>query len=392
MKRSIVIVAGLVAFVVGIGAVTYLNRVRSSGAALVSEVDRTRRPVQVEAVEPRRMTEWLKHTGPLEASRDVVLTAEVAGKVLKIHKDLGDDCKKGETLLQLDPESYGIAARQAAAALEQAKAQQDQAKRELDRAETLSERQVLTAADLERARSGDRTTQAVVEQAKAAASMAQRNLRQTAIRCPFDGTLALRMVDVGQLVGPQSPLVRIVDTATLKLTLPVSAAELARLATGQRALLTDPDATELRYQGQVTRLGVAADPVTRTFPVEVVVPGGATGPKPGQIVRAEIELLVHDAVLSVPEAALVEGDGAGPSVFVARGEQAEQRGVVTGARIDGRVIVREGLSSGDEVIVVGHHGLQSGALVTIQRPAAADPSATGAPSPSTVASPTSSHR
>jgi RND family efflux transporter MFP subunit len=373
--------------VIAVGVVTYLNRAPSSGAGLVQEVERSRRPVQITVVEPASLTESLEHTGVLEAYRDVVLTAEVAGKVQKIHKDLGDICENNETLIQLDPESYRIALQQAVAALKQARSQRDQADRELQRTEQLSKRSVVTAVDLERAQSGANTSQALVEQAKAAASMARRNLRQTAIRCPFDGNVAQRMVEVGQLVGPQSPLARIVDTRQLKLTVTVSAAELSRLRVGQKVTLTDPALDELRYDGEVARLGVAADPVTRTFPVEVVVAGGPDGPKPGQVVRAFVELAVHERALAVPADALVT-DGPAPCVFVARNGTAARVTVVAGPRIDSQVIIRQGLQAGDQVIVVGQHGLMPGTPIAVQHQEGAASAAAATASPPATTTPT----
>lgn len=359
MKTSTKIIGGVVALVIVVGVVTYLNRTQSSGAGLVSDIELTERPVQTMAVEPRRLVETIAHTSTLEANRDVILAAEVAGKVQKVHKDLGDVCQKSEVLIQLDPATYGIAVKQAKAGLQQARAAFEQSKRDLGRAELLHQRQVGTAHELERAQSGEKTAAAMVEQAEAALRMAQRNLHETTIRCPFDGVVAQRMVDVGQLVGPQTPLARFVDTTKLKLTLTVGAAQLARLETGQKAKLTDPSLPELTYQGEVARLGVAADPITRTFPVEVTVPGGEGGPKPGQVVRALIELAVHENVLAVPRDAL-RGETAEPSLFVATDGKAREVRVVTGPRIDSLVIVREGLSAGARVIVVGHDNLKTG--------------------------------
>ncbi|MBW2523432.1 MAG: efflux RND transporter periplasmic adaptor subunit, partial [Deltaproteobacteria bacterium] len=374
MKSTTKILVGVFAAIAIVGIVTYLNRVSSSGAGLVSDVELGSRPVEVEPVEPRRLVETLVQTGTLQANRDVVLSAEVAGKVQKVHRDLGDRCKRGEPLVQLDPSGYQIAVLQAKAAHAQAKAAFEQSARDLKRTETLHQREAVAAYELERAQSGERTTAAVVEQAAAALRLAKRNLHETTIRCPFDGVVAARLVELGQLVGPQTPLARVVDTERLKLTLTVGAAQLARLELGQRVRLADPSIPDRSYDGEVARLGVAADPVTRTFPVEVLVAGGETGPKPGQVVRGVIELAVHERALSVPDEALVSENGQS-AVFLARDGKAHRQMVTVGPHIDGAVIVRSGLAAGAPVIVVGNENLRHGDPVTVSPSAAASASA-----------------
>jgi RND family efflux transporter MFP subunit len=152
----------------------------------------------------------------------------------------------------------------------------------------------------------------------------------------------------------------VVDASTLELRLGVSAAERGRLRVGMPADLVDPTQPGRPFSGKVSRLGVAGDPATHTFPVEVEVPGGADGPSPGQVVRATIKVATHADVLAVPEAALVD-DG----VFLVREGRARRAAVTASAGIGGRVVVTAGIATGDEVVVVGNHGLEDGAKVEV---------------------------
>lgn len=81
----------------------------------------------------------------------------------------------------------------------------------------------------------------------------ERNLAETAIRCPFDGMVAQVSVELGQLVGQQTPVARLVGTDRLKLEVRVSAAELNRLRVGQPVELADPAQPGVRYRGEVAR-------------------------------------------------------------------------------------------------------------------------------------------
>lgn len=362
-----VIIAAIVCLAVVVVVVTFLNRATASENGTVAEVVLPRRPVQTLIVQPREAAETLERSGVLEARRDVVLTAEVMGKVRKVHRDLGDECESGKPLAQLGAESYSAGVQQAAAALAQAKVGRIQAKQDLERVKSLVDSGVLPSQELERAQNGFDAADAAVKQAEAAVQLAQRSLTETTVRCPFDGVVAERMVDLGALVGPQSPLFRVVDTSELKLTLRVSAAELAAIRSGQAVTLHDSTSDALTYQGRVTRLGVAADPGTHTFPVQISVPGGERGPRPGQVVRASVVIATHNRAILVPSDS-VRREGETASVFVARGDKAHRTRVDAGPRIAGETLIRSGLNPGDAVIVVGQEGLAGDDLITTLAP------------------------
>lgn len=357
----------IVAILVAIGGITFLNRMKSGEGELVQAVTRTRSPVRVLEVRAADLDETISHTDALEASRDVVLTAEVAGKVVRLHKDLGDTCKRGEALLQLDAEAYKIALLRAEAGLKQARAQLDQARRDSARADALVKRSTVAAQTAEKARTAVEAAGAGVKQSSAAVMLAKRNLRLTRVTCPFTGQVAQRHVTQGQMVGNTTPLVRLVDASQLKLTLEVPAADLTRLKVGQKVLLDDPAQAGVNFQGQVSRLGVAADQLSHTFPVEVTVTGaGQDGPRPGQVLRAQVVIASHPGALAVTEETVIHvGRDKAPHLVLADGDKAKLVPITLGPKVDSRRIVASGLTSGDKVVVLGQHGLASGALIEV---------------------------
>ena len=364
MKSSSRILILVVLVVVVVGVVTFLNRLEKGRGELVKEVTRTRSPVHTLVASPTTLSEIVTHTGALQANRDVVLTPEVAGKVIRTHKELGDRCRRGEILVQLDQEGYRIALQDAEAARRQSQAQLTQARRNLARAGKLAKQSAVAVETVERAETAVRTAEALGGRADAATNLARRNLRKTSVRCPFDGVVARRLVEQGQAVAQQTPLARLVDNSRLKLQVKVSAADLARVRVGQPVTLADPSRPADSFGGKVSRLGVAADQVTHTFPVEVVVEGEASRKaRTGQVVRASIQVALHRDVLAVPVDAVVQSAGGAPRLYLMRKREALRVTVTLGPRIGRRVIVRAGVDSGDEVIIEGHHGLKPGAAV-----------------------------
>jgi len=374
-----------------VAVVTYLNRSRSRGGELVQQVKRDRHPVQTMIVAPRNASQTVEHTAVLEANRDVTLTAEVGGKVLNKSKRMGDACRRGEALLRLDAEPYRIARAEAAAQLQQSRLRLEQSRRDLERTDKLARRSVVSGEALEQMGTAVATTQAAVARAQALLDRARRDLRQASVRCPFDGQVAATMVELGQLVTPQTPLARLVDLSRLKLEIKVAAPELARLRVGQQVSLHDPAQPDRRFAGEVSRLGVAADPATNTFPVEVLVPGSAAGqPRPGQVVRSTIVVADHQQVLLVPQNAVLAREGS-PSLFVVQGKRASLRAVTLGPRVGEERIITRGIEAKAQVIIVGHHALRDGDPIEVTRRHAApnEPTAAaaGAPGPQPAKTP-----
>lgn len=362
--KLVVIIAVLLVVLVGAAVLTYMNRAPVSDSTLVSAVELDRRPVKTRVVEPAVMIERLESTGVLRARRDVTLTTEVAGEVIKVFKDLGDRCEKGELLVRLDGEGYRIAVAQSKAMVKQGEVAVEQAERDLARLRKLSAQAAATAQQVDAAEGGLASGAAALEQARAGLQAARRNLRETQVRCPFGGNVAEQMVELGQMVGPQTPLVRLVDADRLELVISVTAAELARIETGIAVELDDPELPGKNFEGVVSRLGVAADEATRTFPVEVEVDGTTEGLRAGQVVRASLELARHADALAVPVDAVLSRDGQ-RTLVVVRDGKARELSVVTGPEIDGRVIITSGLVAGEEVVVVGGDELSDGAEVEV---------------------------
>lgn len=362
-QRSKAILLGA-AVVAAVALITYLNRATPNQGALVQEVQQAERPVQTLVARPSALLETLDLAGALEAIRDVMLTAEVGGKVLDIHKHLGDACAKGESILQLDAETYRLALAEAEAALAQAQTAHQEATRDLQRARQLRAKELVSQRELERGEARAATAAATVARAESSAQLARRSLRETAIRCPFDAVIAERLVNEGQLLGPQTAVARVVDNTALELSLSASAAELGRLKKGQIVDVFDRAAPNAKLRGTVSHLGIAADRTTRTFPVKVAVEPAPHGPKPGQLVQASIQIANHSDALAVPLAALDQDTGT-PRVWRVVDGRAQPVNIEIGAQAMGRVLVAAGLEPGDEVIVVGGRGLQANQQVKV---------------------------
>ena len=194
------------------------------------------RAVKVEAAQVRDVRRQVDVVGTLAAREEVVVSAEVAGRVSRLVHDLGDRVAAGAPLLELDAEKLQYRADGQRATLDQARArygasadgdlppldkvptvvstaaQMADAQQQLERAKNLGSRNLLSRSDLETAQTRFDTAKAAHDQALASARqlradieaqssslrLAQRELRDAVIRAPFDGYVAERLVSPGQ--------------------------------------------------------------------------------------------------------------------------------------------------------------------------------------------------
>lgn len=301
----------------------------------------------------------LSGIGSLEATRQVLVPAEVDGRVAQILFTPGEPVKAGQLLVQLNdaPEQGELARLQA---------QARNARALLDRTRRLVPLQAATREQLDQA-------QADHEQAAADVRRVQALIDQKRIKAPFDGVLGVRRVNLGQFARAGDPLVSLTDASSVyaNLTLPEQA--WGTLRVGQPVAVTVDAHAGRVFQGKVTTVEPQVDPSTRTVRVQALLanPDGALSA--GMYAQGRISLPDRPDVITVPETA-VSYSAYGDSVYVVAAPESGTAGaaptvrqayVKTGERLRGRVVVTEGLKAGDQVVTSGQLRLHNGAAVEI---------------------------
>ena len=122
------------------------------------------------------------------------------------------------------------------------------------------------------------------------------------------------------------------------------------------------------FHGKVTRLDAAADPISRTFTVEIRVPNPGEKLRPGQIARATVLLSgKKDMGLYVPLDSVMNL-GSDPHVFIVREDTALRRNVKTGQISGVQIDILEGLRPGENVVITGQEYIKDGQTVIIDTP------------------------
>lgn len=377
MIVTLVIVAGLV------GAWLLLGRAPDPGEA--PRRARTAQVAPVEVAPIERGTVTLKRTfsGALEAPASLVVAPKVSGRIERLAVQLADIVARGDLVAELDNDEYVQAVAQSRAELAVAEANLAEAEsalaianRELERVTQLRERGVASESNLDTARANQLARQAQLEVAKAGVTRAEAALEAARIRLRYtrisadwsgNGTrvVAERLVDEGETVAANAPLVRIVVLDPLTAVIFVSEADYGRLRPGLPVVLTTDAFADEVFSGRIERIAPVFREATRQARVEVSVDNPAHRLKPGMFIRATIELDRATDALIVPLQALTERDDR-TGVFVVNqtGTSVAWREVTVGIRDEGRVqILGEGLSG--RVVTLGQQLVKDGAAIII---------------------------
>jgi len=332
-------------------------------------------PVMIERVEGHRIEDRLEATGQLVAPSQAAVAAQVAGQVTKIAIDEGAAADEGAIVIEIDPERRQLEAQSARAMLIQAEAQASEAERELSRMEKLHAQGVAADAKLDQARTALRTARSGRDAAQAQLGMAERSVRDSSVAAPFAGLVARKYVSEGEFVSPGQKLFDLVALDPIEVEFHVPERESSRVAVGAIAKVRVAPFPDEVFEAKVTLVSPTIDPTTRTLRVKGSLPNADGRLRPGLFARADLGIAVRENVPMIPEEAVLQR-ASGPQVFriakpgtkpgAKEGTFVERRQVELGVIRDARVEVRSGLEIGDRVVVRGANDLIDGSAVSVR--------------------------
>ena len=400
MSRS---VRRTVCRVVTVAGVAALAAACSKGeTAQARSRDAAAKSVKVEPVQQETVRRAVEVVGTLAAVDQVTISSEADGRVSRILADLGDRVSAGQSLIRLDSEKQQYSSDQQKAALAKALAQYgapdpqhlpdvektpdvqkaaaelQQAKLAFDRAEELQKRALIPKQQLDDAEAmlrakqaaydsalqGAKNLRASIQASEASVKLADRQLRDTDIRAPFDGYVEKRLVNLGELVKTQMPVMAVVRTDPLKVTAEIPEKMAPWLSVGRAVDLRVDAYPDRPFTGKVSRISPTVSTSTRAFPFEALVPNTDSALKPGTFARVHIETAKSDNVVTVSFSAMQYRYGVN-RVFVIDGDKLAVRELKIGDRIGDRVEVLAGVKPGEQIAVTDVEKLVDGMKVTV---------------------------
>ena len=186
----------------------------------------------------------------------------------------------------------------------------------------------------------------------------------TPVESTIDGIVKKTAVEQGDYVTPQVPLFQIIAVDEVEVVVHVPEREISRVRPGLRAVMRAISYPERRFSGTVTEVSPVVDPVSRTLEAKIRMPNVAGTLKPGMFGEVRIIIRSRAQAVVIPLAAVIERDGK-KLVFVVQDGKVVMREPVLDIREGDWVSVREGLSPGQSVVVIGQHNVSDGDSVTV---------------------------
>jgi len=328
--------------------------------AVDSASARQPKPIEVQVAKPQRrdMTYSVRLSATLSPIAQVTIYGKVSGYLKKVYVDKGDTVRAGQLLAVIDDPELGEK-------FQQAKSEYVIKKITYERLANVRRENpdVIAKQDVD-------VAEANYMGAKHALDELQTRFAYTNVRAPFAGIITARFADIGALIQAATssatqalPLFTLMDMSTIRVYANVPQEDASLVKPGIPAAVTITQMPGRMFEGTVTRTTGALDPGTRTMLVEIHLPNKERLLQPGTFAAVVLKLKTHRDALAIPPAALVS-ENTGTSVFVVENGKAKKVSIKTGIDDGVWIEVTEGLTGGEDVVLVGKARLTEGSLVT----------------------------
>ena len=323
-------------------------------------------PVGVVTAERKSVTKTQDFVGRVEAVQRVEVRARITGFLEKVTFKEGDLIKEGAPLYSIEKGLFEAAVGQAEGALEKDKAAKALTEIQLQRAEELLSKGSGTQVARDQALAADESAKGSLLIDQANLQTAKINLGYAEIVSPIAGKVGRTNITKGNVVTPQSgSLTVIVSQDPMYVTFPVSQREFLRAqqtgksidVTGIKVSLLFADGSAYKQPGKINFIDVTVDRATDTVLARASFPNPDFALIDGQLVRVALEGGTAEEKIVIPQAALIS-DQEGVYVFIASDGKAAVRRVKPGGASGTGVVVEQGLTGGEQVVVEGIQALR----------------------------------
>ncbi len=283
--------------------------------------------------------------GTVEAVNQATVSAQTAGRVSEILFDVNDVVPAGAVIVRLKGTEQRATLSGAQAGLAEARARSAEAAAAYQRIADMYQRHVVSKSQLDQATANRDAAAARLSAAEAGATTAKEGVGYTEVRAPYGGVVTKRLVEVGELVVPGTPLMTGMSLKDLRVNTYIPEAVLDKVRAQNKAAVYIGDK---RIEATKITIFPEAATASGTFRARLDLPPGSLTAAPGVYVR--VGLVVGEATrLEVPTSSLVEQSEITGVYVVDEHNQPSLRYVRPGRRLGDKVEIVAGLSAGERV-------------------------------------------
>ncbi|MFN0013439.1 MAG: efflux RND transporter periplasmic adaptor subunit [Saprospiraceae bacterium] len=307
-------------------------------------------PVKTALVAQEKLANRLDANGIFLPAKEMFVISETQGRVVQVLKNKGEWVNEGDLIAKVDDELLTIE-------LQATQANIAKMKKDRERLGNLIEGEAAPKNKMEDIELG-------LLAAETKEKALKKQIANTSIRAPMTGTLGLRFVERGSVIGPGIQVAQVTNLEHLLLMVKVTERDVLHVRAGQRVRVTADVYSQHPIAAQVTNIGLRADNAFK-YDVEIKVPNPKGAPlRAGMHAQAQFVFDAAREGLTIPRNA-IEGSLLDAAVFVVRDSVAERRSVQLGGVFDDRVEVLSGLSRGERVVITGQFNLTNGTRVVV---------------------------
>jgi RND family efflux transporter MFP subunit len=317
--------------------------------------DKNNTVVSVTEARPAKFMHYLEVQGKVESDENIFLSPRVPGvQIIDVLVQRGDRVSKGQVLARQD--AGGLPSQ-----LASLRVQASNANTAYEKTKRLWEQKIGTEV-------GYLNAKAMKESLDNQVSAMEQQLGNFTLRSPINGTVDDITIRAGEAASPMAGI-RVVNYAKTKVVAQVSEAYAGKISNGDKVLVHFPDINK-DIETTVRVAGNAIDPISRSFVVELAVPGrDIEGMKPNMVAVIKINDYTNKSVITVPVNAVQKDESENTFVYIAETQGkttvARKRAVRTGQTYESNIEILSGLNGGEKVITAGYQNVVEGQEISL---------------------------
>ena len=283
---------------------------------------------------------YIELQATVQTKENLMLNAEFGGILQQVFVKEGQKVTKGQTLARID--DGGLSSQ-----LAQMETQAALAKTTFERQENLWKQKIGSEIQYLQAKTNYNAQLKAVAQMKA-------QLAKTIIRAPFSGTIDEIASERGSVVGPGTPILRIVSLGNMYLEAEVPEKNIGTIKKGSDAIVHFPVLRE-KFNAKVTQAGNYINPANRSFMIQIAIPNKNGNIKPNLSSKIQLKDYSNSKAITVPTSIISENADGEQFLYIAQNPDKN------GNAIAKKIIVKVGLSQGELIEIVD--GVKDGDLI-----------------------------
>lgn len=306
--------------------------------------------VKIDSISTQPFVRKVNIQGSVISDETVYASSEMGGRILSVNVKEGQQILRGALVATVDMETVQLQINEIQTTLDLANIVYERQKRLWDQ-EIGSEIQYLQAKNSK-------------ERLEKSLETMRKQLSKKNVYAPISGVVNKEFASAGEVARPGTPIVEILDIRKIKVKADVPEQYLTTIIKGQKVKLFFP-ALNKEVGSKVSLIGASIDPTNRTFEIEMILNNTMGMYKPNLLTEIEFIDYTKDEAVVIPLELLQEEVSGRKYVYVSKKDKdgrdvATKAYITLGASYEGSVVVEEGLSAGDRLVIVGGRSLVAG--------------------------------